>query len=192
MNIEEKINQLSETPSDINEHILTLYKYGQECNHITEMGVRSIVSTWPLLGSFPNIMVSYDIQNPSNHGQNINEVYEAAESYGVNFKFIEANVLDVEIDPTDLLFIDTWHAYKQLKAELNLHADKASKYIILHDTTLFGFQDETSYESWGDEWKGGGKGLRPAVEEFLKSNPHWILHERFENNNGLTVLKRIN
>ena len=43
----------------------------------------------------------------------------------------------------------------------------------------------------GDEWKGDGKGLWPAVEEFLESNPHWTLHERFKNNNGLTILKRI-
>jgi hypothetical protein len=33
-------------------------------------------------------------------------------------------------------------------------------------------------------------GLWPAIEEFLKNNPNWILHERFTNNNGLTILKR--
>ena len=38
---------------------------------------------------------------------------------------------------------------------------------------------------WGDEWKGTGEGIWPAVEEFLRDNPHWILHERFKNNNGL-------
>ena len=36
------------------------------------------------------------------------------------------------------------------------------------------------------------KGLWPAVDEFLQNNPNWILHERFTNNNGLTILKRIN
>ena len=40
INLEEKINQLHQTPSDINEHIPTILKYGQECDHITEMGVR--------------------------------------------------------------------------------------------------------------------------------------------------------
>jgi hypothetical protein len=28
------------------------------------------------------------------------------------------------------------------------------------------------------------------VEEFLETNPHWELYERFTNNNGLTILKR--
>jgi len=35
------------------------------------------------------------------------------------------------------------------------------------------------------------KGLWPAVQEFLDSNNDWILHERFTNNNGLTILKRV-
>jgi hypothetical protein len=34
------------------------------------------------------------------------------------------------------------------------------------------------------------KGLWPAIEEFLVEHPEWTLHERFTNNNGLTVLKR--
>jgi len=189
--LEQRIQDLYNTPSDINEHIPTIFRYGQECDHITEMGVRGIISTWALLGSLPKKMISYDIQNPNEWDQDINEVYQAAQSHGVDFTFTQANVLDVEIEPTELLFIDTWHAYKQLKSELKLHSDKASKYIILHDTTSFEFCDEKSYEMWGDEWKGDGTGLWPAIEEFLIENPHWKLHERFENNNGLTVLKRI-
>jgi len=191
IDLEKKINELYNNPSDINEHIPTLLKYGHECEHITEMGVRGIISTWAFLGSAPSIMRSYDIQNPKEWDQDINQVYETAKYYGVtDFKFTQANVLEIEIDPTELLFIDTWHAYKQLKSELELHGNKASKYIIMHDTTSFEFHDETSYETWGDEWKGTGEGLWPAVEEFLTENPHWSLHERFTNNNGLTILKR--
>ena len=190
-NLEQKVNEVYKNRSDINEHIPTLVKYGSECNHITEMGVRGIISTWAFLGSSPKKLASYDIQDPKKWDQDINEVFETAKAYNLDFTFTQANVLEIEIEPTELLFIDTWHAYKQLKSELNLHADKASKYIILHDTTSFEFHDETSYEIWGDEWKGDGKGLWPAVEEFLENNPHWVLHERFRNNNGLTILKRI-
>lgn len=191
IDLEQKINQLYQTPSDINEHLPTLLKYGHECEHITEMGVRGIISTWAFLGSAPKIMRSYDIQDPKEWDQDINQVYETAKYYGkTDFKFTQANVLEIEIEPTELLFIDTWHAYKQLKSELKLHSNKSSKYIILHDTTSYEFRDETSYEMWGDEWKGTGEGLWPAVEEFLIDNPQWVLHERFTNNNGLTILKR--
>jgi hypothetical protein len=34
-------------------------------------------------------------------------------------------------------------------------------------------------------------GLQKAVDEFLSSNPQWILHEKYENNYGLTILKRV-
>ena len=33
-------------------------------------------------------------------------------------------------------------------------------------------------------------GLWKAVEEFLKNNADWVLHERYTNNNGLTILKK--
>ena len=38
-NLEDIINNIHATPSDINEHIPTLVKYASECDHITEMGV---------------------------------------------------------------------------------------------------------------------------------------------------------
>ena len=35
------------------------------------------------------------------------------------------------------------------------------------------------------------KGLWPAVEEFLENNDNWELEKKYENCNGLTILKRI-
>ena len=190
-NLETVINELYNTPSDINEHIPTLIKYGSECEHITEMGVRWVVSTWAFLGSAPKTLKSYDIQHPSTWNVDIQDVYDTSEYYEVDFSFTQANVLDIEIEETDLLFLDTWHAYKQLKAELELHASKVRKYIIFHDTTSFATCDEKSYESLGEEWIGDQKGIWLAIEEFLQHNPEWKLIERFENNNGLTIIGKI-
>jgi hypothetical protein len=44
-NLKNKIKEISNKKSDINEHIVTMIKYGSKCEHITEMGVRGIVST---------------------------------------------------------------------------------------------------------------------------------------------------
>ncbi len=88
-------------------------------------------------------------------------------------------MLKVGIEETDLLFIDTWHVYEQLKEELRLHGSKARKYIVLHDTTTFGENGEGE----------GRRGLWPAVEEFLAVGEFQI-KERFQNNNGLTILVR--
>jgi len=192
INLEDKINQLYNTPSDINEHIPTILKYGQECDHITEMGVRWVVSTWAWLACGPKKLISYDLFNPSHWGADISPVEETAKAYGLDFEFRQADVLKIEIEETDLLFIDTWHAYDQLKAELERHSSKAKKYIIMHDTTSYEYRDEplTSENTFEGE-KSSGKGLWPAITEFLESNNEWELHKRYTNNNGLTILKRI-
>jgi hypothetical protein len=179
------MNQLQQTyeelctrPSDINEHLPTLKKYANECEHITEMGVRWVVSTYALLMGKPKKLISYDI-NPIN-SEPIQEMVKDV----TDFKFSVANTLDLEIEETDLLFIDTLHNYNQLRGELELHGNKAKKYIIFHDTTAFEWIGE-SYEGKVDEI-----GLWPAIEWFLENNTNWELYERFTNNNGLTILKR--
>jgi hypothetical protein len=160
--------------SDINEHLPTLKKYAEECEHITEMGVRDVVSTWAFLMSKPKKLISYDINT-------INEkvILDLIKETDIQFQFILADTTKIEIEETDLLFIDTLHTYDQLKVELALHGNKSKKYIIFHDTTLFGSRGER-----------GDIGLNPAINEFIEKNPYWIKHEVFTNNNGLTILKR--
>lgn len=190
--LEQIINQIYLTPSDIKEHIPTLIEYASECESITEMGVRAITSTWAFLGSAPKRLISYDMEDPSHYGSNIQIVYDVAKQYGLNFTFTKADVLKINIEETDLLFLDTWHAYDQLKAELEKHSSKARKYIIMHDTTSYEYRDEplTSENTFEGE-KSSGKGLWPAITEFLQSNPEWEIHKRYTNNNGLTILNRI-
>lgn len=178
MKLQEIYEGLCNTPSDINEHLPTLKKYAQECEHITEMGVRWVVSTYALLMGKPKRMISYDIN--SIHWDVIRDMVKD----DTDFEFRVGDTTEIEIEETDLLFIDTWHVYQQLKKELELHGNKAKKYLIFHDTTAFEYIGETIS---GDVIY---EGLWPAIEEFLEQNPHWELHERFENNNGLTILKR--
>jgi hypothetical protein len=192
LNLEQKIKEITVHSSDINEHIPTIVEYATKCKHITEMGVRGIISTWAWLAGKPEKLIAYDIQNPNRWNSSLKDLEDTAAELGVDFKFHLANVLDIEIEETDLLFIDTWHSYKQLTAELKLHAPKVKKYICLHDTTSYATHDEDSYEIWGDEWKAEGIGLWKAVEEFLEINTEWKLHNRFTNNNGFTILKKIN
>jgi len=113
-----RYSELCQIPSDINEHLITLKEYSEECDTITEMGVRWIVSTWALLSGNPKKMVSIDLNHPSIFGGNIDEVYDAISETNINFTFIESDSLTIEIEPCDLLFIDTWHDYLQLKKEL--------------------------------------------------------------------------
>jgi hypothetical protein len=186
----EKYNQHKSTDSDINEHLETLHNLGKECSHITEMGVRWVSSTWPLVYSNPKKMISYDIlKNP-----NITEVISLCNEYSINYSFEEKDVLQLEIEPTELLFIDTLHTYNQLTKELEIHSNKVSKYIVLHDTEHFGRKDEVIYEHASNvikETSPTKEGLMTAVEDFLLTElgQRWELFRVYKNNNGLTVLK---
>jgi hypothetical protein len=196
--IERKYREKCETPSDIHDHLPTLRRYAAQCDSVTELGVRTVVSTWAFLaglqtrkpaptGEAPGgahvlpVLLSVDIAAPEKHGGNLVEVVEAAREGNVDFLFLEADDRQIIIPNTDLLFIDTWHVYEQLQAELRLHADQARKFIILHDTETFWERGETA----------GHQGLGSAITEFLEEHRReWGVREQFSNCNGLMVLAR--
>jgi hypothetical protein len=180
-NLEELVNNLYRIPSDINEHIPTLIKFAQDSPHITEMGVRGICSTWAFLAGAPQKLISYDLEDPSKWGGDINNVYETAKAYGLDFEFKIADVLKIEIEETDFLFLDTWHVYEQVRDELALHASKVRKYIGFHDIVSWGEVGETP----------GYEGINRAISEFLETHPEWEIAEKHLNNNGLLIIKRI-
>ena len=77
---------------------------------------------------------------------------------------------------------------------INLHA-KVNKYIILHDTTTFGYQNEVLYEHASDKVKSEvviKEGLKAAIDDFLltEDGKSWFVYREYTNNNGLTILKR--
>ena len=190
-----KYIELSKTPSDINEHLETLKRYAEECDVVVEMGVRSVVSTWAFLAGNPKKLTSIDLYNPARFGGNLQEVYDAASLTETDFTFVEHDSLTYNIDSCDLLFLDTWHDFLQLKKELTRHHGKVKKYIILHDTVSYGYVDEASHDNMGtinNVETNLPKGLWPAIEEFLYHNRNWVIVEKKANNNGLTILKRIN
>jgi len=159
------------TKSDINEHLPVMHKYANECNHITEFGVRTGVSTWAWLASKAKTIRCFDIENVN---QNLKFHYESANATRKDFTFTCVNTVadKLEIEQTDLLFIDTAHTYEQCSKELKMHSHKVNKYLMFHDTTLC-------------------PQLNQAIDEFLKANTNWKVKEIFTNNNGLTILEKI-
>jgi hypothetical protein len=174
---EREYEQYRVIPSDINENLHYLHELALKCDHITEFGVRDAISTRAFLNTNATL-ISYDFK----HFESVVDLFQKAKEYGKKVDYIVADVRTIEIEETDLLFIDTWHVYQQLIVELTKHGNKSRKYIIMHDTTKFGEMGEC----------GEGDGLMRAINEFLNDNNHWYVHEKFENNNGLTILKRKN
>ena len=157
--------------SDINEHIATMHKYANECNHITEFGVRTGVSTWAWLASKAKTIRCFDIDKEVE--TNLQTHRLALKKLDKDFTFTCVSTIadKLDIEPTDLLFIDTDHTYEQCSKELQMHAHKVRKYLIFHDTNLF-------------------KDLNRAISEFIEANKEWKIKEVLTNNNGLTVLER--
>jgi hypothetical protein len=174
---QELYQQALTTPSDIREHLETLCDLARGCDHVTEMGTRQGWSTRAFLYARPKVLVCYDrIRLPE-----VDVLEAAARQAGrPRFIFRQADVLQVEIAKTDLLFIDTWHVYEQLRQELALHASRVCRYLVLHDTMTFGEVGESS----------GHRGLCPAIEEFLWEQPQWTESPWLTVNNDLTVLTR--
>ncbi len=173
-------------PSDINQLLPYIKEYADKCDSVVEMGVRMVVSTYALLSSSAKKVIGYDIETQPE----VAECIDIAKNAGKDFTFIEADVLKTEIEPCDFLFIDTFHTYSQLTAELKLHGSKVKKYLGFHDTTSFEFIGEESYASIAHNAMNCGRGLWAAIEEFLVANPEWKIALRLTFNNGLTILEK--
>lgn len=181
-NFEKEYESACNTPSDINEHIPTLLKIAQSVDSITEMGVRSGVSTRAFMYANPKKLIAYDLKKD----HKVDQMFEYAKTLGKNFHYIESNVLDIKIEKTDLLFIDTFHCYEQLSQELQLHAKQVKKYVIFHDVYTYGLVPEkcSNYNFVGT------KGILYAIEEFLENNHDWEKIYHVENNNGLMIIEK--
>ena len=166
----------SKTPSDITPHFPAMYELAKECSHITEFGTRYGVSTVCWLYSKPKSFIAYDI-----HPKGTVNKIGALSDDKTDFKFKVESSVEVEIEETDLLFIDSFHTYDHLKKELELHSAKVKKYIVMHDTESCGLVGGHNT---------GAKGLKPAIEEFLALHKEWDQVAHYANSNGLTVLKR--
>lgn len=181
IDLESLYTEVRDTPSDISEHVPTLRRLASECGHVTEFGVRSGNSTRAIMAGWPGRLVSYDITE----NEYVQGLFKQFQDEGYSYDYIIADVLTVDIDSTDMLFIDTWHAYDQLSEELSRNAPKVSRYIVMHDTVTFGLEGEKCYH------KEPTNGLLAAIGEFLVNNRDWRVAEHYTNNNGLTVLHRL-
>lgn len=201
--IKNKYFSLCNSQSDINEHLPTLYKYASNCDSVLELGVRGCISSWAFLyGLLNNNSNKRELFLNNIETCNINELLENTKNLDINISYEWINDLELNItNSVDLTFIDTWHIYGQLKRELDKFSKITNKYIIMHDTTVDEIFGETIRRGWNalEQSKKSGIpieeincGLKKAIDEFLYNNNNWILKEQFTNNNGLTILEKIN
>jgi hypothetical protein len=157
------------TESDIHEHLPTLFRFASKCDSVVEFGVRFGTSSRALIAARPKSLVSYD----TTVEPEAEALFAAGREEGLDCQLIEKSSFDIELEPIEFLFIDSDHSYACLKKELELHADKVTRFIAFHDTVSYGHE------------------LMPAIDQFLASHPEWEHLEVYENNNGFIVIHRV-
>jgi hypothetical protein len=175
MDFEKEYQDACVRDTDIHEHLPIISELTSQCTHVTELGVGWAQSTRAFLRHDVELHSYEFMPQPG-----IREFFDEAKNAGRNVTLHVDDTRKVNIAETDLMLVDSLHIYEQVQKELELHAGKVRKYILFHDTTLF-----------ADRGEFGGKGIWPAVQEFIDSHPEWQLVERRHNNNGLTILKRV-
>jgi hypothetical protein len=207
-----KFRGLCNTASDINEHLPTLFRYAKQCNSAIELGVRGCISSWAIAAGLlenKNGIRKRMFMNDTQACQ-IGEFIDAVEPLNIDVKYEWKNDLEVQFEKGemyDLVFIDTWHVYGQIKRELAKYSAVCSKYIIMHDTTVdeidgetvrqYGYNYQHAYSVATELAAQSGipreeilKGMWWGIQEFLAANPEWYIKDRYFNNNGLMVLAR--
>jgi hypothetical protein len=207
-----KFRGLCNTTSDINEHLPVLFRYAKQCDSALELGVRGCISSWAIASGLlenKNGARKRLFMNDMQECQ-IGEIIDAVSTLNIDVKYEWKSDLDIVFEPGetyDMVFIDTWHVYGQIKRELEKFSTIANKYIIMHDTTVdeingelmryYGYNYQTAYaEATALSAKTGiprdeiMKGMWYGIQEFLAAHPEWYIKDRFFNNNGLMVLAR--
>ncbi len=197
--LHQQYEQSCAIPCDINEHVPVLRTLARRCSSVVEIGLRTMVSSWGILqglsentSSSPSYL-GIDISAPP--ADILDLAKNLAEMNGISFQFWQANDMDIDIEPAEMLFIDSLHTYIHLTYELEKFSPKISKYICMHDTSgPWGDMDQPYFGNYSEyplNYSREKRGLWRAVKDFLKRHPEWVLIQRRSNNNGFTILKRV-
>lgn len=187
------LNNPSNTVKDIME---LLFRYSKTCSHIlTFLNLNSNLS-------FP-IALLYGLNNsPTTLKKTLALVGSASTLLQTIQQYTQYNQISIEqndIQTTDMLFIDSYHCYGQLKRELLSNHHKVRKVIVIVGTS----QDEwvgqairkredleLVCQQTGLTYQEVLLGLWLAINEFVKEYPEWTVIERIDKTIGVTVLAK--
>lgn len=168
-----------ETPSDINQHCHKLKELASECEHVTDIGMRT-ASSIALVAGQPKKLVRVSGTKDAYTHAFVTDKYVAEHTEVVWSKGLTP-AWDMK-EETDLLFLDTQHNANQIYLELAKYAGKVRRYIVRHDTDVFGENGDGPP---------GTPGLKVGIRQFLRENPEWSVIYETTDQYGLMVLGRL-
>jgi len=186
---EDLVNRLFKY-TDINEHYPLLFSISEQCDSIVELGgISRFETSWIFALSNPKSLITVDPDPSCVTTDHFKELNKYCHNNGVNHSHQISDTRTVCFEPTDLLFIDSIHTADHVKAELLAHSFYVNKYIILHDTSVYGEFGEYGVTIGGIFNR--VPGIKIGINEFLQVDNSWKIIYEYGHNNGLTVLARI-
>lgn len=155
---------------DLDQHLDKLAELAGQCQHVTEVTHRR-ESTVALLAA-PKV-VSFN----SEYDALLPRLSEAFPDRLDLHLMRDIKIQPLRIADTDMLFLDTEGTHKRLLSDLNMYHQNVKRYIVIHDTDLFGRKGED-----------GGVGMMQALKEFMLAFPQWSIIYHTDTQHGLTVL----
>lgn len=171
--IEEVFEIVSNSPRDLDKHMPKLRELAAQVDHVTEFSNRK-ESTIAFLAGKPKTFYSF---NPEFENLTFTAGYTTRDlvNYHRDTNFDTDQISSIE--ETDLLFIDSEHTATRLMRELEKFHRSVKRYIVLHDTDVFG--------STGQD---GKPGLLMVIRNFCRQYPEWSVVYHTKEQYGLTVL----
>jgi predicted O-methyltransferase YrrM len=180
----------------ITHHLPYLKQMAARCDVIVELGVSAGRSSSAFLCGMPENgrLISYDVVIT----KSARELHRLAGDGGPEWLLCHGRSEEATPGEHDMLFVDSLHTYKQVKAELDLWADHCRRWIILHDTVTFG-----AYAADGETGRHVPRargsvqvtspeqlGIRMAVDELMMRDDSWHVERHDWRSHGLLTLER--
>jgi GT2 family glycosyltransferase len=169
----ERFELIKNSASDINEHIETIFNITKGCKTAVSLQIGKGDAAFSLLLGC-QLHISVD-PNPAQDTINFLNEYFGKKSIVIRQNTCES----IDVENFDVLMVDSHHTASNVEKELKAHAHKVNKFIIFHDTFLYG--------EIGDD---GGEGIKKPIYEFLSNNQEWKIIHEVNNNNGLIILAK--
>ncbi len=172
-------------PDAMAQHMDVIRDLAAECESCAEIGIRRGSSTIALLAGCPGTVTSFDIESYPQHAS----IMQAAEGRW-SVAYIPSETATPK--PTDMLVIDGFHNYPQVKMELDLFADHVAKHLVFHDTISCGTVGDgiANPKVHQAPHLSDKRGIRMAIDELMIRDPSWFIKAHYPNDSGLLILER--
>jgi hypothetical protein len=169
------LDWVKRNPRDLEKHAGTIIGLASKCEHVTEVTKRKESSAFLVSSKAKKIVTIQEEKDAWTDG-----LISAAKAEGVDWQHTYQSLNTTpDIEETDMLFIDSRHNYSRLSRELRRYSPLVKRFIVIHDTALYGKQ--------GDD---GGMGMIQAIKDWMIESPDWFIAYHTGEQYGLTVLGR--